>query len=896
MTRTDPHQPLREDVRHLGQLLGDVLKEQVSQTFFELVERVRHLSKGARAGSDDDFRALLELLSQLSPAEMVPLSRAFSSFLTLANFAESHHRLRRRRAYELDPASPPQPGSVEAVIDDLLGCGVGLRDIHATLSSMRIDLVLTAHPTETIRRSLQQKYQRIAKILAERDRQDLTDSEREDLTESLTREITSAWMTSEVRESKPTPVDEARGGLAIIEQVLWDAMPAYSRLLDRTLRKRTGSGLPLDATPIRFDSWMGGDRDGNPAVTSKVTRETVQIGRWLAAELYFKELTALGEELSMKEASPELIARAGTSHEPYRALIRRLREKMRRTGQYHYALSHGQGHPSVIAIEAHISHHEIFQHKEELLEPLMICHRSLHDTRAGVIAEGRLADLIRRLHVFDLGLVRLDIRQDASRHTSLLSAITRSLNHEDYAQMSEDQKQVWLVRELASPTPLIPHKIHLEEDDLETLETFLTLADLPRASLGAYVISMARNPSDVLAVELLQKQTGIREPLRVVPLFEQVEDLRSAGETLEQLFSIEWYIERIGRKQEIMLGYSDSAKTAGRLTAAWELYLAQENILRACEKFGVHPTLFHGRGGTVSRGGGPTFQAIASQPPGSVRNSMRVTEQGEMIHAKFGLPALALRNLELYSSAVLKATLAPGRAPDPSWRDLMNRLSRISEKSFRDLIERSPDFIPYFRAATPERELSYLKIGSRPARRSTSAGLKSLRAIPWSFAWTQTRLNLPAWLGMDAAFEQAIADGQLDELEKMYEGWPFFRSTMALVEMVLAKSDRQIARRYDELLVPAELRNLGQALRSRLERLESLVLAITGHERLLEDNPVLARSIGVRNPYVDPINLMQAELLRKLRRSPDDNEPPRDLQDALLVMINGIAAGMRNTG
>ncbi|HEX2123079.1 MAG TPA: phosphoenolpyruvate carboxylase [Thermoanaerobaculia bacterium] len=527
----------------------------------------------------------------------------------------------------------------------------------------------------------------------------------------------------------------------------------------------------------------------------------------------------------------------------------------------------------------------------DLLEPLMRCHRSLHETGNGIIADGRLVDVIRRVHAFGLTLVRLDVRQDAARHTALLDAITRQLAAGSYAEWSEEQRQEFLLRELASRRPLIPRDLELDDDAREDLATFGALPTIPRDSLGAYVITMAGNPSDILAVALLQKEAANgehREPLRIVPLFETIADLRRAGDTMAKLLNIDWYRAAIDGRQEVMVGYSDSSKDSGRFTAAWELFQAQEQIVAACRAAGVELTLFHGRGGSVGRGGGPTYLAIGSQPPGSVDGRLRVTVQGEMIQAEFGLVGIALRTLEVYTTATLDATLAPSPAPREEWRTAMQQMSDAAARGYRAVVYEHPRFVDYFRAATPEVELGAINIGSRPARRGAAkSGVESLRAIPWQFAWTQNRLLLPSWLGVDDALEA----GDPATLAAMMSEWPFFRSTIELIEMVLAKAEARIAAYYDRLLVPDDLRDLGELLRGRLLRTVELVRRVTGHERLLQTNHALRRSIDVRNPYVDPINVVQADILRRLRRSPDDA-----LRDAFIVTVNGIAAGMRNTG
>ena len=854
-----------------------------------MVERVRALAKSGRAGNAEDFDQLAELLAARPTSETLPVARAFAHFLSLANVAEQHHRVRRRREYQRDAEAPPQPGSFEEVMLRLREQGITEEQLFDSVAALRIELVLTAHPTEVVRRTLLQKYTRIGELLARRDRGDLTLPEQRDTVDDLRREITAAWETDEVRHTRPTPLDEVKGGLFIFEQTLWDALPRFLRALDGALRTHTGRALPLDAAPIRFGSWIGGDRDGNPNVTAAVTADACLLARWVAADLYLREIDALRSELSMKSASDEM----PPVDEPYRAVLREVRDRLLATRtSIEDTLSRGAaGFSPPGSREDALS-------RDDLLEPLLRCHRSLHATGNGLIADGRLLDIIRRVHAFGATLVRLDVRQDSARHTALLDAITRHLGMGRYAEWTEEQRQDFLLRELPSARPLLPRDAafhdQLDEDARADLDTFRAIAAIPRDSLGAYVITMAGNPSDILAVALLQKESGAlsagegAEPLRIVPLFETIADLRRAGETMTRLLSIDWYRAAIRGRQEVMVGYSDSSKDSGRFTAAWELFQAQEQIVAACRVSEVELTLFHGRGGSVGRGGGPTYLAIASQPPGSVDGRLRVTVQGEMIQAEFGLAGIALRTLEVYTTATLDATLAPSPAPRDEWRAAMQRMSDAARRGYRGLVYETPRFLDYFRAATPEVELGEINIGSRPARRGAAkTGVESLRAIPWQFAWTQNRLLLPSWLGVDDALQAA------DEatLTAMMTDWPFFRSTVELIEMVLAKAEARIAAYYDRLLVPPDLRDLGESLRERLLRTVALVQRVTGHERLLETNHALRRSIDVRNPYVDPINVVQAEILRRLRQSPDDA-----LRDAFIVTVNGIAAGMRNTG
>ena len=872
-----PDQALRDDVHLLGELLGDTLKAQEGAELFEMVERVRALAKSGRAGSDEDFDALAELLATRPTCDALPVARAFSHFLNLANIAEQHHRVRRRRDYLRDPDASPQPGSFDEVFARFREQGIDAERLFESVVALQIELVLTAHPTEVVRRTLLQKYSRIAALLAQRDRGDLTAPEKREITEELRREITSAWETDEVRHERPTPIDEVKGGLFVFEQTIWNALPRYLRVLDDALRAHTGRALPMDAAPIRFGSWIGGDRDGNPNVTAAVTGNACLLARWVAADLYLRELDALRSELSMNAGSDEL----PEVHEPYRALLKDVRDRLLLTRRsIEEALEQPDGWREGPSEGALVD-------SDELLEPLLRCHRSLHATGNGLIADGHLLDVIRRVHAFGLTLVRLDVRQDSSRHTALLDAITKALGLGSYADWSEEQRQEFLLRELASRRPLLPLDLELDADAREDLETFRAVAAIPRQSLGAYVITMARSASDVLAVALLQKEAGVREPLRVVPLFETRADLQGAGATMTTLLGIDLYRAAIDGRQEVMIGYSDSSKDAGRFAAAWELFQAQEQIVTACREAGVELTLFHGRGGSVGRGGGPTYLAIRSQPPGSVEGRLRVTVQGEMIQAEFGMVGIALRTLEVYTTATLDATLAPSPAPRDEWRRAMQQMAEASVRGYRSVVYETPQFVDYFRAATPEVELGAINIGSRPARRGGAKGVESLRAIPWQFAWTQNRLLLPSWLGVD----DALAAGDEAMLAAMMEEWPFFRSTIELIEMVLAKAEAKIAAYYDRLLVPDELCDVARTLRARLETTIELVKRVTGHERLLENNHALRRSIDVRNPYVDPINVVQAEILRRLRQSPDDS-----LREAFVVTVNGIAAGMRNTG
>jgi phosphoenolpyruvate carboxylase len=747
-----------------------------------------------------------------------------------------------------------------------------------------------------VRRTLLQKQHRIATELALLDRPDLTGAEREDALQALRREIASVWQTDEVRHERVSPLDEVRAGLVVFEESLWDAVPRFLRAVDRVLAQAGVSALPLDAAPIRFGSWIGGDRDGNPNVTPEVTRQATWLSRWMAATLYSREIRALRTELSLTTASDELRARTDNVKEPYRALLAGVRDRLVATRMWAEAALEGR--------DPELSN-EPYLDTADLAEPLALCARSLVATGNQLIASGRLADIQRRLAVFGLTLARLDLRQDSSRHAEAIEWIAQQRGWGAYAEASEGTRQEVLVRELtAGHTTLAGLPLDTAHDRVrDVLETFRVAAALHRESLGAYVITMASRPSDVLAVELLQQIAGQMHPQRVVPLFETAGDLAGAGATVDALLRLPWYRDRIRGHQEVMVGYSDSAKDAGRFASAWMLYRAQEDIIAACARHGVEVTLFHGRGGSIGRGGGPTYLAIQSQPPRNLSKvsdtaanaTVRITEQGETIEAKFGLVDIAVRTLEVYTSAILEATVAPPAAPRPEWRATAERLATDARAAYRTIVYETPPFLEYFHTATPEPELAAVNIGSRPARRpgagGSNDGVERLRAIPWQFAWTQTRLLLPSWLGIETALAKGPSDNA-SELREMYEGWPFFRSTLDLIAIALAEADPRIAAQYDRL-APPSLRAIGTELRDRFAGACEAVLTAMGTDDLLHDNPVLRRSIDVRNPYVDPINLVQIELLRRLRSG---GARDAQLQHAFVVTVNGIAAGMRNTG
>ncbi|MGN7738939.1 phosphoenolpyruvate carboxylase [Pseudomonas sp. 22526] len=875
---TDIDARLREDVHLLGELLGNTIREQYGEAFLDKIEQIRKGAKADRRGSLD--AELSASLNQLSEDELLPVARAFNQFLNLANIAEQYQLIHRRE--ESQPA-PFESRVLPELLARLRAEGHGAEALARQLGRLEIELVLTAHPTEVARRTLIQKYDAIAAQLAAQDHRDLTSAERAQIHTRLQRLIAEAWHTEEIRRTRPTPVDEAKWGFAVIEHSLWQAIPNYLRKADQALHAATGMHLPLEAAPIRFASWMGGDRDGNPNVTAAVTREVLLLARWMAADLYLRDVDQLAADLSMQQANAALRTLAGDSAEPYRAVLKQLRERLRATRNWAQA-SLSASVPATV---------QVLQNNRELLDPLELCYQSLHECGMGVIADGPLLDCLRRAVTFGLFLVRLDVRQDSSRHTAAMTEITDYLGLGRYGDWSEEQRIDFLMRELGSRRPLLPGYFKPSADTAEVLATCREIAAAPAASLGSYVISMAGAASDVLAVQLLLKEAGVLRPMRVVPLFETLADLDNAGPVIEQLLLLPGYRSRLQGPQEVMIGYSDSAKDAGTTAAAWAQYRAQEKLVDICREQQVELLLFHGRGGTVGRGGGPAHAAILSQPPGSVAGRFRTTEQGEMIRFKFGLPDIAEQNLNLYLAAVLEATLLPPPLPQPAWRDLMDELADDGVKAYRAVVRENPQFVEYFRQSTPEQELGRLPLGSRPAKRR-AGGIESLRAIPWIFGWTQTRLMLPAWLGWETALSKALERGEGELLGQMREQWPFFRTRIDMLEMVLAKADADIARSYDERLVEPALLPLGAHLRDLLSQACSVVLGLTGQSQLLAHSPDTLEFIRLRNTYLDPLHLLQAELLARSRRQDGAQDSP--VEQALLVSVAGIAAGLRNTG
>ncbi|KAG4136055.1 hypothetical protein ERO13_D08G255000v2 [Gossypium hirsutum] len=923
----------------------DILQDLHGEDLKETVQECYELS--AEYEGKNDPKKLEELgnvLTSLDPGDSIVVAKAFSHMLNLANLAEEvqiayRRRIELKKGDFVDENSATTESDIEETLKRLVvDLNKSPEEVFDALKNQTVDLVFTAHPTQSVRRSLLQKHGRIRNCLAQLYGKDISPDDKQELDEALQREIQAAFRTDEIRRTQPTPQDEMRAGMSYFHETIWKGVPKFLLRVDTALKNiGINERVPYNAPLIQFSSWMGGDRDGNPRVTPEVTRDVCLLARLMAANLYYSQIEDLMFELSMWRCSDELRVRAEGLHrssrrdakhyiefwkqvppnEPYRVILGDVRDKLYQTRERsRQMLSHGI---SDIPVEA------TFTNIEQFLEPLELCYRSLCSCGDQPIADGSLLDFLRQVSTFGLSLVRLDIRQESDRHTDVIDAITKYLEIGSYREWSEEQKQEWLLSELHGKRPLFGLDLPKTEEIADVLDTFHVIAELPADSFGAYIISMATTPSDVLAVELLQRECHVQQPLRVVPLFEKLADLEAAPAALARLFSIDWYRNRINGKQEVMIGYSDSGKDAGRFSAAWQLYKAQEELIKVAKQFGVKLTMFHGRGGTVGRGGGPTHLAILSQPPETIHGSLRVTVQGEVIEKSFGEEHLCFRTLQRFTAATLEHGMHPPVSPKPEWRALMDEMAVVATEEYRSIVFKEPRFVEYFRLATPELEYGRMNIGSRPSKRKPSGGIESLRAIPWIFAWTQTRFHLPVWLGFRAAFKHAIQKDikNLHMLRQMYNEWPFFRVTIDLVEMVFAKGDPGIAALYDNLLVSQELWSFGERLRTNYEETKSLLLQIAGHKDLLEGDPYLKQRLRLRDSYITTLNVCQAYTLKRIRdpsydvkfrphiskeimesnKSADElvklnptSEYAPGLEDTLILTMKGIAAGLQNTG
>ncbi len=883
-----PTKSLREDVRLLGNILGNVIKKQEGQTFFNLVEKIRKLSKANRANikQKDSYKKISKKLSQISPSNTYKLTRAFSHFMNFINLAESIDASRTLDEFENNKAKANKNIFIEEIFEELFkDRKISSNKIYNTAKNLNIGIVLTAHPTEVKRRTLIQKYHNITELLEQRELMKSFPSKQKIVDRKLYDEITIIWNTDDLKRTKPSPFDEARWGLAIIEDSLWETIPKVYRRLNSIFVKNMGKGLPKNFNPIEFGSWMGGDRDGNPNVTADVTKEVILLSRWEAAKLYEKSLTKLIRSYSMGKCSKEIKKKTGESFEPYRVYLRPLRDKMRITHR---------------SIEQHLVYNKplnekiLLNSREEILKPLRVVRKSLEENQNENLASGELLDLMRRAKCFGINLARLDIRQESSRHSQLIAEYIKRKYQQNYYKWSEKKKIKFLANQIKKKRNLLTNFEFKNKENKEVWSTFKTISKQPDECLGAYVISMTSSISDIVTVSFLQKEAQIKNKLRVVPLFETLDDLINSKAIMNSLFQEKWYRKLINNKQEVMIGYSDSSKDAGKICASWHQYKAQEEIVKLAKKFKIDVTFFHGRGGSAGRGGGPIQATLRSQPPYSVNGKIRITDQGEVIQQKYGYEPLAKYNLCSYIGAVTEATLNPPPAPKKNWRDLIEKMSDISKSSYRKNINQNSDFIRYFKTVTPHVSLGKLLIGSRPSKRKNVDNIKSLRAIPWVFAWTQIRLMLPAWLGSAEALRYSSIKKFKSTLLDMEKNWPFFNSMLDILDMVISKVDPEISKVYEKYLADHKLIRIGKKLRYQFETIRKLNKKITPKE-IINARKQFRNIIVARNIYTEVLNVIQPIVISKLKIT-KGKENKKNLNDALLTSIAGISAAMKNTG
>ncbi len=940
---TDPEaDQLSRDVGALGRLLGEVLLEQEGEAGFALVEELRASTRALRGaeGHPDDFgragRQLLERVGRLDDRQATLVLRAFTAYFHLVNMAEERHRLRVLRQRQQEHPQAPRGESIRQALVEAAQAGVPAEAVRRLLADLLVEPVFTAHPTEARRRAVLDKLRRLSDLVARLDDPRLAPDELAELQDRLREEIAALWLTEEVRRRAPTVLDEVRNGLYYFEESLWLVVPRLYRDLEAALAAAYPGEAFVVPGFLRFGSWIGGDRDGNPAVTARITEQTLRLHKETALALHERALAALQHHLSVSDAATE----------PYRlklaGMLERLRAARRLNAQRLLAstgpdddveLSRGQDLGGMGDEEV------AYPHAEALLADLQSIAESLRARGSHRLADGMLGDLIRRVEVFGFHLARLDLRQHSAVHAAAIAEVLRVAGVEaDYLGLDEPARAALLAREIEDPRPLVwpADQGPYTPETREVLAVFRTARrlqdELGPEACNVYIISMTAGASDILAPLLFAKETGLFTPsaargtLQIVPLFETIDDLRRCGPLMRDLFKLPVYarqLEAWGGEQQVMLGYSDSNKDGGFLTANWELYGAQRALAEVCQAAGVRLLLFHGRGGAIGRGGGPTNRAIQGQPPGTLNGRLRLTEQGEVAFTRYANPAIAHRHLEQTTHALLRATLAEesgagGRgseaesapapsdsrlltpeSPNPAWLETMETLSGAARDAYCALVYDDPQFVRYFHQATPVDQIASLRIGSRPSRRSGGERIEDLRAIPWVFSWTQSRYGLVGWYGLGAAVRAYIDEASPDaqaQLAEMYRRWPFFRSLIDNAQLSLGRADLAIARLYDGLVADAALRRrVFGAIREEWARTEQAILAITGQRALLERTPVLRRSIRLRNPYVDPLSFLQVALLRRLRALPEG--PDRAAAERLVALsINGIAAGLQNTG
>ena len=910
-TRTgrEATEPMREDIRLLGTILGDTVREQNGDEVFALVERARVASFRVRR-SEIERAEVAHMFEGIDIHQAIPVIRAFSHFALLANLAEDIHR-ERRRAIHLAAGDPPQDSSLAATYDKLDAADLDAATVAEALTDALVAPVITAHPTETRRRTVFAAQHRITELMRLRAE---GHADTDVILPELRRQILTLWQTALVRLSRLQITDEIDVGLRYYPAAFFEVIPKVNAEVREALRSRWPDADLLPEPILRPGSWIGGDRDGNPNVTADVVRLATASAAYTALAHYLSELTALEQELSMSSrlitVTPELAALADScrdaarADEPYRRAVRVIRARLSATTAE--ILDREPENRLDLGLKPYAG-------PAELRADLDTVDASLRANGSALLADDRLAQLREAMDVFGFHLSALDMRQNSDVHEEVVSELLAWAGvHPDYASLPEDERVTVLIDELGTRRPLLSERAQLSElarSELGVIEAAARAIEIygPRA-IPNYIISMCRSVSDMLEAAILLKEVGLLDvsgpepycPVGIVPLFETIDDLRGGAAILEAALELPLYraiVHARDENQEVMLGYSDSNKDGGYLAANWALYRAELDLVESARKTGIRLRLFHGRGGTVGRGGGPSYEAILAQPPGAVNGSLRLTEQGEVIAAKYAEPLTARRNLETLVAATLESTLLDveglGDAAGPAY-DILDDLAGRAQRAYAELVHDTPGFVEYFLASTPVSEIGSLNIGSRPTSRKPTQSIADLRAIPWVLAWSQSRVMLPGWYGTGSAVDGWLADGgRVEVLHELYQRWPFFRTVLSNLAQVLAKSDLGLAARYAELVDDKALRRrVFDKITKEHTRTINAHKLITGQDNLLADNPALARSVFNRFPYLEPLNHLQVELLRRYRSGDDDEL----VQRGILLTMNGLASALRNSG
>ena len=911
----DKEKPLRNDVRFLGNILGWVLIGQEGRGIFDIEERIRALTKEMRTSYHKSQKdELVATIRSLSDEDLYKVTRAFTIYFKLVNIAEQIHRIRRRRDYKyISDVKDSSEGSIESLFAALMEKGVSYDKFKSLVDSLSIDLVLTAHPTEVNRHIVLEKFRYISALLARLGSGLLDEEGRRAVEEEIHAELIGLWQTEEVPPFKKTPLDEARNIHYYFRETIFDALlKVYDEFENKIKESYEVSEVNLPSF-LRFGSWVGGDRDGNPFVTHKITREVLEMQKTLAVDKHVERLRRLKRQLS---SSVKIVP---VSRELRRAVTPEMKRMAEERGihnpdeYYRIFLEHVEMRLAAVT-SGESGPIPPYARCEEFLSDLYMIDRSLRENKGEKLADSTLKMLIRQAEVFGFHMARLDIRQNSAVHTAALSEITERLGLANYGGMTDDKKFEWLTREIKNPRPLIPDWLPLSPETEELLLTFRTMREcLEKVSPGCidtYVISMTRSAANVLEVLLFLKEAGlyrsdsgrVTSAINIVPLFETIDDFRSAPGVMRKLFSDPVYRKHIaarGNFSEIMIGYSDSGKDGGILCAGWEIHKAQRLLKSIADEFGVRNRFFHGRGGTVSRGGGPTNQAILARPAGTVDGAIKITEQGEVIYSNYSLPEIAEDNLELVLSSVVLTSLNH-EAINPRWEEVMEEIAAEARGVWRELVYDDPDFYDYFQQSTPISIIQQMGIGSRPARRTRAKSIEDLRAIPWVFSWTQNRHLITGFYSVGTALKRFIDKAprkNLRLLREMYASWRFFRSHIDNIQMTLSRADMWIALEYSFLVRPKEVgKRIFGRIRDEYNLTEEIVLRITGEKRILDNNPFLQKSIELRNPYIDSLSYIQVGLLRRLLKGDFTSGEKTALVDDLKLSINGISAGLKNTG